>query len=194
MAFRLRYYNDPCLRQKCTEVKVINAEVRAFAKELIETMVVYNGVGLAAPQVGKPWRIFIGALGDDEEGEGIVIHPQVYINPKITFYSKETRVMNEGCMSYPGLYLDIRRPSIIDIEAYDENGKFFRIEKASGWLSRNLQHEYDHLDGVLSIDHLPEAKRKSAQNYLDQIHRKYNSPAPVVVNQKEINRYFNEKL
>lgn len=190
MVFRLKYYNDPCLRQKCEAVKVINEEVRAFAKDLIETMVVFNGVGLAAPQVGKPLRVFIGALGDDAEGEAIVTHPQVYINPQITFFSKETRVMEEGCMSYPGLYIEIRRPSVIDIEAYDENGKFFRLEKVSGWFARNLQHEYDHLDGILSIDHLGEHKRKSVQAHLDQIDRKYNCPAPVILNQKDIKRYF----
>ncbi len=190
MVFRLKYYNDPCLRQKCTEIKVINDEVKAFAKELIETMIVYNGIGLAAPQVGKPWRMFIGALGDDDEGEGIAIQPKVYINPKITFFSKETKVMNEGCMSYPGLYLDIRRPSIIDIEAYDENGEFFRMEKVSGWFSRNLQHEYDHLDGVLSIDYLAAGKRSAVQKYLDQIDRKYNSPASVLTQQKDVNCYF----
>ena len=93
-------------------------------------------------------------------------------------------------MSYPGLYLEIRRPSIIDIEAYDEKGQFFRLEKVSGWFARNLQHEYDHIEGILSIDHLGEHKRQSVQAYLDQIDRKYNCPAPITLNQKDINRYF----
>lgn len=190
MVFRLRYYKDPCLREKCQPVKIINQEVKAFAKELIDTMIAYNGVGLAAPQVGSNQRIFIGALADDEEGEALVTAPKVYINPKITFYSKETVVMEEGCMSYPGLYLEIRRPAFIDIEAYDEDGKFFRLENVGGWFSRNLQHEYDHLDGVLTIDHLGQSKRKNVQAHLDQIDRKYNCPSSVITQPSEVNKYF----
>lgn len=189
MVLTLKYYNNPCLRKKCSEVEITD-EVKAFAEELKETMLVNNGIGLAAPQVGVPWRIFIGALGDDDEGESIFIPPKAYINPKITYYSKETRIMNEGCMSIPGLYLDVKRPSVISIEAYDEKGEYFKLEKVSGWRARNLQHEFDHLDGVLHIDRLPERKRRSIEKQLEQLDRKYNCPAPVFFNQNDLNNYF----
>ena len=137
---------DEVLREKCVPVKPeeINDEFRSILNEMFETMVSANGVGLAAPQVGIAKRFFV-VIADDEVR-------RVFINPVITKTSDDLVDYEEGCLSIPGFYENIKRPSKVSVSATNENGKQFTIEEADGLLARVIQHENDHLDGVLYID------------------------------------------
>ncbi|MBQ2314812.1 MAG: peptide deformylase [Treponema sp.] len=137
---------EDVLRQKCTPVapEEINDEMRSLFEEMFKTMESANGVGLAAPQVGIAKRFFVVSADDD-------VH-RVFINPEITGTSDDAVSYEEGCLSIPGEYEDIKRPSHVSVSALDEHGKRFSIDNAEGLLARVIQHEYDHLDGILYID------------------------------------------
>lgn len=139
------------LRQKAQEVTQIDGQTARLVKEMLETMHSGRGIGLAAPQVGILQRIFVVQLSEDI--------PRVFINPVLKGVSPETSLYEEGCLSIPGIYADVKRPEMISIEALDEKGKPFHLD-ADGLLARVIQHELDHLNGVLFIDHLSELKRK----------------------------------
>jgi peptide deformylase len=141
---------DELLRQKAEPIRPINAEIAAIAAEMIETMHQSKGVGLAGPQVGFMKRIFVVHV------EGDV--PRVFINPSIVATSQETVKQEEGCLSVPGVWADVVRPESVRVQAWNEKGRPFTIETA-GILARVILHEYDHLEGTLFIDRLPEAKR-----------------------------------
>jgi len=142
---------DRCLRQKAVPVKDINDEIRQTAKTMLETMRNGKGLGLAGPQVGFLKRIFV----THTEKEG----PLVFINPSIIWTSQEQADCEEGCLSLPGMYADVRRPEKIRVQAWDEKGRAFNLEVA-GILARVIQHENDHLEGILFIDRISEAKRQ----------------------------------
>jgi len=144
MILEIKKYPDPILRKKCEEVKKITPEIKELVLNMIETMQKNNGIGLAAPQVGVLKRIIVV-----EAFQG----PKSFINPKILKKSKGTEIMEEGCLSFPGLFLKIKRAKEIEIEGFDKEFKFKKI-KAEGILAKVLQHEIDHLDGVLFIDRL----------------------------------------
>lgn len=143
---RICKLGEDVLRQKCEAVKPeeINDEFRTLLNEMFETMISANGVGLAAPQVGIAKRFFVIIADDDVR--------RVFINPEIIKTSSDLSDYEEGCLSIPGVYENIKRPSWITVTALDENGKRFTIEDASGLLARVVQHENDHLNGVLYID------------------------------------------
>ncbi|MCQ2241348.1 peptide deformylase [Treponema sp.] len=151
---RITKLGEEILRQKCEPVKPeeINDEMRALFEEMFETMVSANGVGLAAPQVGIAKRFFVIDVGDDVK--------RVFINPEIIKTSSETSSYEEGCLSLPGFSEDIVRPVKVSVSALDENGKPFVINDADGLLARCIQHENDHLDGILYIDHGDEAYKQ----------------------------------
>ena len=136
---------EEVLRQKCEAVKAeeINDDFRALIKEMFLTMDEANGVGLAAPQVGIAKRFFVAKSDDDVE--------RVFINPVITKTSSELSEYEEGCLSIPGVYETIVRPKAVTISALDINGKPFTLD-AEGLLARIVQHESDHLDGILYIE------------------------------------------
>ena len=140
----IKKYPDPVLRKKCQEVKEVIQEIKNLGWNMIEIMGKSNGAGLAAPQVDELKRVIV--VQTERE-------PIVLINPKITKKTKETEVMEEGCLSFPGVWLKIKRPLGIEVEAIDKDGKKVQI-KAEGILARILEHEIDHLDGVLFIDHV----------------------------------------
>ena len=137
---------EEVLREKCVDVKPeeINDEFRATLNEMFETMETANGVGLAAPQVGIAKRFFV-VVADDEIR-------RVFINPVITKTSNDLVDYEEGCLSIPGFYENIKRPSKVSVVALNEQGKQFVLEEAEGLLARVIQHENDHLDGILYID------------------------------------------
>ncbi len=130
------------MRKKATEVKELADEIKKFAGDMIEIMIESQGIGLAAPQIGESKRIIVVQM---EKG------PQVFINPKIIAKSKEKELMEEGCLCFPKLFLEIKRAKKVQIEAVTIAGEKVRIE-AEGLLARIFQHEVDHLDGVLFID------------------------------------------
>lgn len=144
---RITKLGEEVLRVKCESVKPeeINDEMRALFEEMFETMVSANGVGLAAPQVGIAKRFFVLMSDDDVK--------RVFINPEIIKTSSETSEYEEGCLSLPGFSENITRPVKVSVSALNEFGKPFVINDADGLLARIIQHENDHLDGILYIDH-----------------------------------------
>jgi peptide deformylase len=145
--------SDTTLRQKADPVKNINDELRKTTSEMIESMHKEKGVGLAGPQIGLLKRVFVTHAEKDS--------PRVFINPTIIWTSQEQVKYEEGCLSVPGIWADVIRPESVKIQAWNENGRAFTLE-ATGMLARVIQHEYDHLEGILFIDRLPDAKREKA--------------------------------
>ena len=145
----VRLYGDPVLRQVATPVREITAEIKRIIADMTETMWHQVGIGLAAPQVGLPHRILVM---DDGKGGA-----QALINPEIETRSGTVRE-EEGCLSIPGVFGVVERSKTITVKAMDEDGKPVSLE-ATGLKARIVQHELDHLDGVLFIDRLPPVTR-----------------------------------
>lgn len=140
----IRKIGDPVLRTKANEVKEITEKTLELLDNMAETMYAAPGVGLAAPQVGILQRIVVI---DVEDEHGLI----ELINPVITEYSREELIMEEGCLSIPGRSGKVKRPARVTVRALDRKGKEFEL-KAEGYLARAIQHEVDHLDGILFID------------------------------------------
>lgn len=134
---------EPILREKAQPVAEVNDEIRQLCEDMFETMIEAEGVGLAGPQVGKNLRLFVLIADDDVR--------RVFINPQIIKTSEEVGEYDEGCLSIPQVYETITRPVAVTVQALNEKGKPFTLE-ADGFLARIIQHEYDHLDGILYID------------------------------------------
>ncbi len=146
------------LRRKAEPIKNIDESIVKLADNMITTMVEGNGLGLAGPQVGLLERIFTVKLGEDD--------PFVFINPEIVATSPDLSTYEEGCLSIPAQYADVLRPESIQIQAWNTRGRPFTIE-ASGLLATVIQHELDHLNGVLFIDHISDRKRKKILGKFD---------------------------
>jgi peptide deformylase len=145
---------DKRLRQTSEPVNTVDAEVRTLVDDMLETMYKAPGVGLAAIQVGVPRRIVtLDTAKKDEEQK-----PQVFLNPEILWTSEEKGTYEEGCLSIPEYYEEVERPVAIKVRYMDLDGKTHEIE-ADGFLATVLQHEIDHTNGVLFIDHISKLKR-----------------------------------
>ena len=146
MAIRvIRENGDEILRKKSREVEIVDDKIRELLDDMVETMHKYNGVGLAAPQVGILKRVIVIDLYDDNG-------PLKLVNPKI-LKAKGTQEVEEGCLSFPNQYAKMIRPEEIVAEALDENGKKIKI-KAKDLLAQAICHEVDHLDGILFVDNM----------------------------------------
>ena len=145
---------DKRLRQESEPVKAVDAEVRALVDDMFETMYKAPGVGLAAIQVGVPRRIVTVDTAKKDEPK----QPQVFINPEIVWSSEEKNTYEEGCLSIPEYYEEVERPSEVKVRFMDLDGKTQEVE-ANGLLATVLQHEIDHINGVLFIDHISKLKR-----------------------------------
>lgn len=141
----IRVAGDPILRQKTRRVRTIDASVQKLIDDMIETMRAAPGVGLAGPQVGSPLRIAVIEV----PGQDVI----VLINPEVVRRSGERRV-EEGCLSVPGYYGEITRSQSVTVKALDRRGKPFRIKAKDDLLAQALEHETDHLDGLLYIDRM----------------------------------------
>jgi peptide deformylase len=130
---------------------------------MVETMRVEDGVGLAAPQVGESVRIAVVDITNGEKA------PYVLINPEIFDPSEETIVADEGCLSFPDITLSINRPAKVSVRAVDENGREYEISNAEGLLARALQHEIDHLNGIMIIDHVSALQKTMISNKLKKM-------------------------
>jgi peptide deformylase len=173
MAVRdIRVLGDPALRARCEEVAEVDDDVRRLVDDLIETMEVADGIGLAAPQVGVPLRVFVYDVREPE------IEPGVLINPRIVEAGGTVRE-TEGCLSIPGFNETVERYATVVVEGLDREGREIRIE-ATDLLSRCLQHEYDHLDGVLFIDRLSPLKRRMLLNKWAKLDESERRPATAV--------------
>jgi peptide deformylase len=145
---------DKRLRQVSDPVKTVDAEVRKLVEDMFETMYEAPGVGLAAIQVGVPRRIVTADTAKKDEEK----QPQVFINPEIVWSSEAKSTYEEGCLSIPEYYEEVERPAQVKVRFTDLDGKAHEIE-ANGLLATVLQHEIDHLNGVLFIDHISKLKR-----------------------------------
>lgn len=150
----VRTLGDPILRAKAADVVAFDEKLRKLSADMLETMDDAPGVGLAAPQVGISIRMFVYDSGVDGQRGALC-------NPEIVWFSEETVEMEEGCLSIPDIYLPVVRPEAIRVEAQDLSGEAVTIE-ADDVLARIFQHEIDHLNGILFIDHLPKELRKQA--------------------------------
>lgn len=142
-------FGEQCLREKAKDVHKVSKKIQDLVTDLLDTMYAKNGVGLAAPQIGESYRVFVIDVSTGDEP----LNPIVFINPKIIKKSGAT-ISHEGCLSFPEAYTDVRRYSDIMVKAMDRKGRSFVLEAHDGTLlARCIQHEYDHLDGVLFVDH-----------------------------------------
>ena len=148
---------DPRLQAVSTDVEAVTDEIRTLADDMADSMYAADGIGLAAIQIGVAKRILVIDL-DQKEGKK---NPVAYINPKIVWASDETAVFEEGCLSVPEIWDDVERPARIRCEYLDRDGKA-QVLEADGMLATCLQHEMDHLNGVLFIDHLSRLKKSMA--------------------------------
>lgn len=144
---QMHHMGDRVLRQPAKRVAKVDDEVREIARQMLQTMYSEDGIGLAAPQVGIHKQIIV----IDLEPEKPEIPPLVLINPVIKKFGTATCAGQEGCLSIPGVYLDVDRPEAIEVSFKDETGRV-RTLSATGLLSRCIQHEIDHLNGVLFVD------------------------------------------
>jgi peptide deformylase len=163
MAIRRIYETpDPMLRQKSKPVETFDDELETLVADMLETMYAAPGIGLAAVQVGVPIRLLVIDLQEPEDPEDpespTVKDPKVFINPEILWHSENDVPYTEGCLSVPEQYAEVMRPDRIRARWQDEKGKTYE-EEIEGLLAVCLQHEMDHLNGVLFIDHLSRLKR-----------------------------------
>ena len=160
---------DPILKKKCEPVTEVNDEIRKLLNDMLSTMYKAPGIGLAAPQIGINKRLIVMdvspraglkryQLEKDEKKEEIKPNPIQMINPEITWVSEKKHTDQEGCLSIPGVMADVTRPSSCKVKYLDKNGESKEL-RAEGILARCIQHESDHIDGILFIDHLSKTKK-----------------------------------
>jgi peptide deformylase len=145
---------DPILRQVSTPVERVDAPLRKLADDMLETMYDAPGIGLAAIQIGEPLRMLVIDLAKEDETPA----PHVFINPEILERAEARSVYEEGCLSIPDYYAEVERPATVRVKYLDRDGKLQETQ-AEGLLATCLQHEIDHLNGVLFIDHISKLKR-----------------------------------
>ena len=144
---------DPVLRKQCEIIKNIDGELVTLSEDMIETTLAAPGIGLAANQIGIPWRIFVVNMGFETENDNLI----TLINPEITAL-EGSELGEEGCLSIPDVVAKVNRATQVELKAVDLNGKDVRYE-AKGFLARAIQHEMDHLNGILFWDSLGKIKR-----------------------------------
>ncbi len=155
---------DPRLKVACRPVAAVDDRIRTLMADMLETMYAEDGIGLAAPQVGREERVIV----IDVAGRDDPPNPVKLANPEVVWTSDELRTQEEGCLSLPEHYAEVTRPDRVRIRYLDENGERREIE-AEGLLATCLQHEIDHLDGVLFVDHISALKRNIILRKLTKI-------------------------
>ncbi|MGB7347473.1 MAG: peptide deformylase [Pirellulaceae bacterium] len=169
MELSVVHFPHPTLRYKSKPIVRVDAELRGIADRMLELMYEHNGVGLAANQVDLPIRMFVmNPAGKKDEGEEWVV-----INPEIS-KPKGTDSAEEGCLSLPGVYGDVKRPKTVYLSAYDISGQPIEME-VDGFLARVIQHEKDHLDGVMFFDRMPDESRRELDYQLEELNTDFRS-------------------
>jgi peptide deformylase len=156
------HYPDKRLREKGVRIDEVTPEIRALADDMAETMYAAPGVGLAATQIGEPVQLFVVDVAAENEPSDL----RVFINPEILERHEEI-VWTEGCLSFPGVQEEVERAAKVTVRALDREGRPFTLE-AEGLLAVAIQHEYDHLQGVLMIDHLGPLKKRLVQRKMQK--------------------------
>jgi peptide deformylase len=187
MILKIVKYGTPVLRAKGERVGTVNAAIKQLIADMFETMYAQKGVGLAAQQVGVALQltvIDVRGITDrpsslELDGKPAEVHefmPLVLINPKIMPVAPAVSGP-EGCLSFPEIFADISRPEVVDVEATDDRGKSFRF-RAGGLLARAVQHEFDHLQGILFIDRMDKATKNDLRDELDDLQAETKSTLP----------------
>ncbi|NQW00847.1 MAG: peptide deformylase [Rhodospirillales bacterium] len=158
---------DPRLKIKAEAVDQVDDELRAFMHDMLETMYAAPGIGLAGPQVGLGKRVIVVDVRENAEDDGAP-NPYCMVNPQIIEVSREDRIHDEGCLSLPDQYAEVERPDSIRVRYTDENNTVQELD-ADGLLATCIQHEIDHLDGILFVDHITALKRKMILRKLTKI-------------------------
>lgn len=171
MILRIRTYPDPVLRRRAAPVERVDERIRRLLDDMLETMYAAPGIGLAAPQVGESVRVIVADVSEEKNA------PLRMVNPEITWRSETTAVAEEGCLSLPEIYGEVERPEAVEVRYLDETGAE-RTLRAEGLLARCLQHEIDHLDGVLFVDHLSPVRRSVLLRRYEKL-RRQRTPAKV---------------
>ncbi len=162
---------DPQLRTKSTPVDRVDDTLRVLIADMLDTMYDAPGIGLAAIQIGVPQRVLVIDLQEEEDAEGKPIpQPRVFINPELFDPSEEQSIYNEGCLSVPDQYAEVERPAVVHARWLDEKGEKHEA-RLEGLLATCLQHEMDHLEGILFIDHLSRLKREMVLKKLEKARR-----------------------
>lgn len=167
-------YDAAVLRKRALPVDEITPEIVQLAEDMIETMIDSNGVGLAAPQIGKLIRLFI--IRDEilqEDGKYTLGTPEVILNPHLSKPAEESDVMLEGCLSLPGLHVEVVRPKSIHVRYQNLKGEWIE-ERFNDFRARVTMHENDHLNGVLIVDRIDKKERRKVEAHLLAIKKKYN--------------------
>jgi peptide deformylase len=169
MVYPIVVYGSPILRQVAKEIHSDYPYLQQLIADMFETMYKADGMGLAAPQIGKSVRLFVvdGTSLEDDDAT-MKDFKKAFINPKILHLDGDTEVMNEGCLSLPKLREDVNRHNKVKIRYNDENFNLFE-EEFEGLKARVIQHEYDHLDGIMFIDRIPPLRRKLLRGKLKDI-------------------------
>jgi peptide deformylase len=159
---RIIHFPDPVLRQRAEPVAEITDEVRAVAARMLVLMHDANGAGLAAPQVGLSWRLFVTAAGEEDDED------RVYVNPVLSDLVGPPEGAEEGCLSLPGITAEIRRPTTATVTARDLGGDTF-TRTSDDWMARVWQHEYDHLEGTLILDRMTPMSRLATRKAIKEL-------------------------
>jgi peptide deformylase len=164
MVLPIYLYGQKVLRKRATEVAKVTPELAKLADDMLETMYQSNGIGLAAPQVGRSIRLIVVDIAGEEEEK----NPYFLFNPTVVD-PKGACAAEEGCLSVPGVWADVERPETITVEYLDKDGKRQVLKRIDGLLARCIQHEIDHLDGVLFVDKISATDRTLNEGKLKKI-------------------------
>lgn len=170
MIFPITAYGDPVLKAKAKDIPQDSPELPKLIEDMFETMYNAHGVGLAAPQIGKSIRLFVidsAPFEEDEEKKKLAVK-KAFVNPKIIKEEGEEWAFEEGCLSIPGIREDVYRPERVTVHYFDENGQEHEDE-FGGIVARIIQHEYDHIEGILFTDHLSGLKKRLLKSRLVKI-------------------------
>lgn len=175
-SLRILHYPDEALRRRATPVERVDDEVRRVAARMIDLMREAEGIGLAAPQVGLGWRMFVAEVppGEDRVADAdpvsATLGPLVFVNPRLGRLEGPPEPMDEGCLSLPEITGQVLRPPVVTVTALDVEGREFTM-RAGGLLGRCVQHEHDHLDGVLIIDKMTQMSRMKNRSLVRDLER-----------------------
>ncbi len=166
MIYPIVAYGDPVLRQKAREIEQGELDIESLVRDMFETMYAAHGVGLACPQIGKALRMFI--VDGEPMDEEMADFKRVFINPTILDSQGEPWAFEEGCLSIPGIREEVSREPHLKVRYYDEHWNA-QVEEFTGLRARIIQHEYDHIEGILFTDHLSSFKKRILKGKLSSI-------------------------
>ncbi|MBN2812701.1 MAG: peptide deformylase [Bacteroidales bacterium] len=169
MIYPIVVYGSSVLRQVAKDIPADHPNLKALISDMFDTMYKSDGMGLAAPQIGKSLRLFVvDATSLADEDPALADFKKAFINPRLELLGEDTEVMNEGCLSLPKIREEVKRLNRVRISYYDENFNFIE-EEYEGLKARVIQHEYDHLDGILFIDRINPLRKKLLKGKLSDI-------------------------